>query len=58
MRSKQKKPRNGAFFYVVKGPQNLSNHFEAEKVLDVMADWSFSLNNLSRDQASMRQRIF
>lgn len=43
---------------VVKDRQNLSNHFEAEKALDVMADWALSLNNLSQDQASMRQRIF
>jgi len=43
---------------LVKGPQNLSNYFEAEKVLDVMADWAFSLNNLSRDQTSMTPRIF
>lgn len=46
------------FKKMVKGAQKMSNHLEAEKVLDMMADWAFSLNNLLQDQGPMNQRIF
>jgi len=43
---------------VVKEKGKTSNRIEAENVLDTMAEWSFSLNNLQQNQPSINAPVF